>query len=182
MELSNDIYAWMLDGAKAQCGLTSDEEGWTEVQRRLQKLRWGRSRDLEDARGVLAVQTSARLDMDLITRWGVLHQTIPAPGNPDPPALNCEELQREPNSADEKQNRSHRKKPRFFHSGEAPPAITGDTGAPAASICERKSERFGSAVPAISPARPANVILPAPSGGITARSPIFSPCRPRHTV
>ena len=39
LELSNDIYAWMLDGAKAQCGLRSDEEGWVEVQRRLQTLR-----------------------------------------------------------------------------------------------------------------------------------------------
>ena len=39
LELSNDIYAWMLDGAKAQCGLPSDEEGWTEVRRRLQTLR-----------------------------------------------------------------------------------------------------------------------------------------------
>jgi hypothetical protein len=39
LELSNDIYTWMLDGAKSQCGLTSDEEGWAEVQRRLQTLR-----------------------------------------------------------------------------------------------------------------------------------------------
>ncbi len=39
LELSNDIYSWMLDGAKAQCGLTSDDEGWTEVERRLQALR-----------------------------------------------------------------------------------------------------------------------------------------------
>lgn len=39
LELSNDIYIWMLDGAKAQCGLSSDEEGWAEVQRRLQTLR-----------------------------------------------------------------------------------------------------------------------------------------------
>jgi hypothetical protein len=39
LELSNDIYTWMLDGAKAQCGLPSDEEGWAEVQRRLQTLR-----------------------------------------------------------------------------------------------------------------------------------------------
>jgi hypothetical protein len=39
LELSNDIYSWMLDGAKAQCGLPSDEEGWVEVQRRLQTLR-----------------------------------------------------------------------------------------------------------------------------------------------
>jgi hypothetical protein len=39
LELSNDIYYWMLDGAKAQCGLPSDEDGWTEVVRRLQTLR-----------------------------------------------------------------------------------------------------------------------------------------------
>ena len=39
LELSNDIYGWMLDGAKAQCDLHSDEEGWVEVQRRLQTLR-----------------------------------------------------------------------------------------------------------------------------------------------
>lgn len=39
LELSNDIYAWMLDGAKSQCSLHSDREGWTEVERRLQTLR-----------------------------------------------------------------------------------------------------------------------------------------------
>jgi uncharacterized protein YijF (DUF1287 family) len=39
LELSNDIYTWMLDGAKSQCGLNSDAEGWTEVQNRLQTLR-----------------------------------------------------------------------------------------------------------------------------------------------
>ena len=39
LELSNDIHTWMLDGAKAQCGLESDEEGWVEVERRLQTLR-----------------------------------------------------------------------------------------------------------------------------------------------
>lgn len=39
LELSNDIYTWMLDGAKGQCGLPTDAEGWTEVQRRLQTLR-----------------------------------------------------------------------------------------------------------------------------------------------
>jgi len=39
LELSNDIYTWMLGGAKAQCGLSSDAEGWTEVERRLQTLR-----------------------------------------------------------------------------------------------------------------------------------------------
>ena len=41
----------------------------------VQKLRWGRSKDLEDARDVLAVQTPAMLDMDYITRWCELHQT-----------------------------------------------------------------------------------------------------------
>lgn len=39
LELSNDIYGWMLDGAKAQCGLPSDEDGWAEVERRLKTLR-----------------------------------------------------------------------------------------------------------------------------------------------
>jgi hypothetical protein len=39
LELSNDIYTWMLDGAKSQCRLSSNEEGWAEVQRRLQTLR-----------------------------------------------------------------------------------------------------------------------------------------------
>ena len=39
LELSNDMYTWMLDGAKSQCDLTSDEDGWAEVQRRLQTLR-----------------------------------------------------------------------------------------------------------------------------------------------
>lgn len=39
LELSNDIYTWMLDGAMAQCDLPSDEAGWAEVQNRLQRLR-----------------------------------------------------------------------------------------------------------------------------------------------
>ena len=46
LELSNDIYTWMLDGAKSQCGLFSDEEGWAEVQRRLQTLRGLHERNL----------------------------------------------------------------------------------------------------------------------------------------
>jgi len=41
----------------------------------VQKLRWGRSKDLEDARDVLAVRTPAKLDMAYITRWCELHQT-----------------------------------------------------------------------------------------------------------
>jgi hypothetical protein len=41
----------------------------------VQKLRWGRAKDLEDARDVLAVQTPARLDMNYITRWCEAHQT-----------------------------------------------------------------------------------------------------------
>ena len=36
---SNKIYTWMLEGAKAQGELSSDEEGWVEVQRRHQRLR-----------------------------------------------------------------------------------------------------------------------------------------------
>jgi hypothetical protein len=39
LELSNDIYTLMLDGAKSQCGLSSDEDGWAEVERRLETLR-----------------------------------------------------------------------------------------------------------------------------------------------
>lgn len=39
LELSNDIYTWMLNGAKSQCNLRTDSEGWVEVQRRLQTLR-----------------------------------------------------------------------------------------------------------------------------------------------
>jgi hypothetical protein len=41
----------------------------------VQKLRWGRPKDLEDARDVLAVQSPARLDMEYITRWCDTHQT-----------------------------------------------------------------------------------------------------------
>lgn len=41
----------------------------------VQKLRWGRPKDLEDARDVLAVQTPSKLDMDYVTRWCDLHQT-----------------------------------------------------------------------------------------------------------
>ncbi|MEI6655302.1 MAG: hypothetical protein WCP45_11070 [Verrucomicrobiota bacterium] len=41
----------------------------------VQKLRWGRPKDLDDARDVLAVQTPARLGMDYITRWCEIHQT-----------------------------------------------------------------------------------------------------------
>jgi len=41
----------------------------------VQKLRWGRPKDLEDARDVLAVQTPARLDMTYIARWCAVHQT-----------------------------------------------------------------------------------------------------------
>lgn len=41
----------------------------------VQKLRWGRPKDLEDARDVLAVQTPARLDMEYISRWCEAHRT-----------------------------------------------------------------------------------------------------------
>ena len=46
LELSNDIYTWMLDGAKSQCNLLSVAEGWIEVQRRLQSLRKLHERNL----------------------------------------------------------------------------------------------------------------------------------------
>lgn len=41
----------------------------------IQKLRWGRPKDLEDARDVLAVQTPANLDMHYIERWCDAHKT-----------------------------------------------------------------------------------------------------------
>lgn len=41
----------------------------------VQKLRWGRPKDLEDARDVLAVQTPAKLDMAYISRWCDAHRT-----------------------------------------------------------------------------------------------------------
>ncbi len=41
----------------------------------VQKIRWGRPKDLEDARDVLAVQTPANLDMAYVARWCELHQT-----------------------------------------------------------------------------------------------------------
>lgn len=41
----------------------------------VQKLRWGRAKDMEDARDVLAVQTPVKLDMAYIMKWCDLHQT-----------------------------------------------------------------------------------------------------------
>ncbi|MFT3991365.1 MAG: hypothetical protein QM680_08130 [Luteolibacter sp.] len=41
----------------------------------VQKLRWGRSKDLDDARDVLAVQGTETLDMPYIRHWCDLHQT-----------------------------------------------------------------------------------------------------------
>lgn len=41
----------------------------------VQKLRWGRSKDIEDARDVLAVQTPGNLDMTYIKRWCGVHGT-----------------------------------------------------------------------------------------------------------
>lgn len=41
----------------------------------VQKLRWGRAKDLEDARDVLAVQDPATLDMAYVRRWCGLHGT-----------------------------------------------------------------------------------------------------------
>ena len=40
----------------------------------IQKLRWGRSKDLDDARDVLSVQGDA-LDWDYIHHWCALHNT-----------------------------------------------------------------------------------------------------------
>ncbi len=42
----------------------------------VQKLRWGRAKDIEDARDVLAVQTPARLDMEYVKRWCEAHGTL----------------------------------------------------------------------------------------------------------
>ena len=41
----------------------------------VQKLRWGRSKDLDDARDVLAVQGTERLDMAYIESWCAKHHT-----------------------------------------------------------------------------------------------------------
>jgi len=41
----------------------------------VQKLRWGRNKDLDDARDVLAVQSPEMLDMDYINRWCEIHGT-----------------------------------------------------------------------------------------------------------
>lgn len=41
----------------------------------VQKLRWGRSKDLDDARDVLAVQGPETLDMDYIEKWCAQHGT-----------------------------------------------------------------------------------------------------------
>ena len=43
----------------------------------VQKLRWGRSKDLDDARDVLAVQGPETLDMPYIEHWCALHGTVP---------------------------------------------------------------------------------------------------------
>lgn len=43
----------------------------------VQKLRWGRNKDLDDARDVLAVQGTETLDMAYIEHWCGLHGTLP---------------------------------------------------------------------------------------------------------
>ncbi len=42
----------------------------------VQKIRWGRSKDLDDARDVLAVQTLTALDMRYIEHWCAQHVTL----------------------------------------------------------------------------------------------------------
>jgi len=42
----------------------------------VQKLRWGRSKDLDDARDVLAVQGVETLDMDYVRKWCGVHGTM----------------------------------------------------------------------------------------------------------
>jgi hypothetical protein len=41
----------------------------------VQKLRWGRAKDLDDARDVLAVQGLERIDLVAIRSWCFLHGT-----------------------------------------------------------------------------------------------------------
>jgi hypothetical protein len=43
----------------------------------VQKLRWGRNKDLDDARDVLAVQGPENLDMPYIEHWCTQHGTLP---------------------------------------------------------------------------------------------------------
>lgn len=43
----------------------------------VQKLRWGRNKDLDDARDVLAVQGPESLNMAYIEKWCALHGTLP---------------------------------------------------------------------------------------------------------
>jgi hypothetical protein len=43
----------------------------------VQKLRWGRNKDLDDARDVLAVQGPETLDMGYIEHWCAKHGTLP---------------------------------------------------------------------------------------------------------
>jgi hypothetical protein len=42
----------------------------------VQKLRWGRNKDLDDARDVLAVQGPETLDMAYIENWCTIHGTM----------------------------------------------------------------------------------------------------------
>ncbi len=42
----------------------------------MQKLRWGRSKDLDDARDVLAVQGEESLDMSDIEKWCLTPSTL----------------------------------------------------------------------------------------------------------
>jgi hypothetical protein len=41
----------------------------------VQKLRWGRPKDLDDALDVMAVQTPKKLDMPYIEHWCAIHGT-----------------------------------------------------------------------------------------------------------
>lgn len=41
----------------------------------VQKLRWGRSKDLDDVTDILAVQGTERLDMPYIENWCTIHKT-----------------------------------------------------------------------------------------------------------
>lgn len=54
-----------------------DRETWlpTPEDVVVQKLRWGRNKDLDDARDVLAVQGPETLDMEYIEGWCTRHET-----------------------------------------------------------------------------------------------------------
>lgn len=63
--------------ARRVCAAVGEEEYWfpTAEDVIIQKLRWGRGKDLEDVRTVISVQANA-LDYDYIERWCGIHDTL----------------------------------------------------------------------------------------------------------